>query len=55
LIEGTSKRSESDWFGRTTHNTVVVFPRSDEKPGDFVNVRIKDCTTATLLGERVFD
>lgn len=53
LIEGTSKRSENDWYGRTTHNTVVVFPRKDEKPGDFVNVKITDCTGGTLLGESV--
>jgi tRNA-2-methylthio-N6-dimethylallyladenosine synthase len=55
LIEGTSKRSEDDWFGRTSQNTVVVFKRGNEKPGDFVKVRITDCTTATLLGERVND
>ncbi len=53
LIEGTSKRSENDWFGRTTQNTVVVFPRSNEKAGDFVNVKITDCTGGTLLGESV--
>ncbi len=53
LIEGSSKRSEEDWFGRTTQNTVVVFPKANEKPGDFVKVMIKDCTAATLLGERV--
>ena len=52
LIEGTSKRSEHDWYGRTSHNTVVVFPKGDEKPGDFVEVEIHDCTTATLLGTR---
>lgn len=53
LIEGSSKRSEDDWMGRNTQNTVVVFPKGDEQPGDFVRVKIKDCTTATLLGERV--
>ena len=52
LIEGTSKRSEDDWYGRTTHNTVVVFPKGDEKTGDLVHVEIVDCTTATLLGNR---
>jgi len=55
LIEGTSKRSDDDWYGRNTQNTVVVFPRGDEKPGDFVKVKIKDCTAATLLGERIKD
>ena len=53
LIEGASKKSDDDWFGRTTFNTVVVFPKGNEKPGDFVNVEIRDCTAATLLGERV--
>lgn len=52
LIEGTSKRSDDDWYGRTSHNTVVVFPKRDEKPGDFVNVEVHDCTAATLLGKR---
>lgn len=53
LIEGTSKKSDDDWFGRNTFNTVVVFPKGDEQPGDFVQVKIKDCTAATLLGERI--
>ncbi len=51
LIEGTSKKSDDDWYGRTTFNTVVVFPKGDEKAGDFVRVKILNCTTATLLGE----
>ena len=53
LIEGSSKKSEDDWAGRTTRNTVVVFPKGDEKAGQTVWVKIKDCTAATLLGERV--
>ena len=53
LIEGTSKKSDQEWFGRNTQNTVVVFPKGDEKPGDFVKVKIENCTTATLLGKRV--
>ncbi len=53
LIEGTSKKSDTEWYGRTTYNHVVVFPKGDEKAGDFVNVKIEDCTTATLLGTRV--
>ena len=55
LIEGTSKRSESDWYGRTSQNTVVVFPKGGEKPGNFVKVEIHDCTAATLLGTRKND
>lgn len=56
LIEGDSKRSDQDWKGRNTQNTMVVFPKSGEhKPGDFVKVKITDCTTATLFGEMVQD
>lgn len=53
LIEGTSKKSENEWYGRNPQNTVVVFPKHDEKPGDLVNVKVENCTTATLLGVRV--
>lgn len=53
LIEGNSKKSDDQWYGRTTQNTVVVFPKTgNEKVGDFVNVLVKDCTSATLLGEK---
>ncbi|HET9825240.1 MAG TPA: tRNA (N6-isopentenyl adenosine(37)-C2)-methylthiotransferase MiaB [Chitinophagaceae bacterium] len=53
LIEGDSKRSTADWMGRNTQNKVIVFPKNgyDFKKGDFVSVRVKDCTQATLLGE----
>ena len=51
LIEGLSKKSENKFFGRTTQNTVVVFDKKTSKLGDFVNVRINDCTSATLIGE----
>ena len=40
-------------FGRTTHNSVAVFPKKNYKPGDYVNVRITDCNSATLIGETV--
>uniref|UniRef100_UPI0039A5423D tRNA (N6-isopentenyl adenosine(37)-C2)-methylthiotransferase MiaB n=1 Tax=Ornithobacterium rhinotracheale TaxID=28251 RepID=UPI0039A5423D len=54
LIEGDSKKSDQEWYGRTTQNTVVVFPKTgNEKIGDFVNVLVKDCTSATLLGEKI--
>lgn len=53
LVEGTSKKSENDLFGRTSQNKVVVFPRKNYKPGDIVKVRINNCTSATLLGEPV--
>ncbi len=51
LIEGTSRKSEAHWMGRNTQNTVVVFPKEHYEVGDFVMVRIADCTSATLLGE----
>ena len=53
LIEGLSKKSDEHMFGRTTHNSVAVFPKKNHKPGDYVNVRITDCNSATLIGETV--
>ena len=50
LIEGTSKKSENEWMGRNSQSTVVVFPKENYKVGDFVNVQINDCTSATLKG-----
>src|SRR5690349_8701631 len=53
LIEGDSKRSADDWMGRNTQNKVIVFPKKnrDLKKGDYVWVKVTDCTQATLLGE----
>lgn len=51
LIEKESKKSDAHWSGRTTQNTVAVFPKENYKVGDFVNVKINDCTSATLIGE----
>ncbi|MGV7107035.1 tRNA (N6-isopentenyl adenosine(37)-C2)-methylthiotransferase MiaB [Flavobacterium sp. U410] len=51
LIEKDSKRSDKHWSGRNSQNTVVVFPKENYKPGDFVLVKISDCTAATLIGE----
>jgi len=53
LIEKESKKSDKEWSGRTQHNTVAVFPKEHYKVGDFVNVKISDCTTATLIGKAV--
>jgi tRNA-2-methylthio-N6-dimethylallyladenosine synthase len=50
LIEKVSKKSDEFWSGRTTQNTVVVFPKKHFYPGDFVDVRIENCTSATLIG-----
>ena len=51
LVEGTSKRSQEHLFGRNSQNKVVVFPKGDRKPGDYVMVTVKSCTAATLIGE----
>jgi tRNA-2-methylthio-N6-dimethylallyladenosine synthase len=53
LIEGTSKKSDAQWMGRNTQNTVVVFPKEQYKAGDFVMVEIRECTSATLIGKAV--
>ncbi len=53
LIEKTSKRSDEHWSGRNSQNTTVVFPKENYKVGDFVLVKVNDCTSATLIGEAV--
>jgi tRNA-2-methylthio-N6-dimethylallyladenosine synthase len=50
LIEGLSKRSNEQVFGRTTQNAVVIFNKENYKPGDYVNVNITECSSATLKG-----
>ena len=53
LIERESKKSDQQWSGRTTYNSVAVFPKENYKIGDFVNVKITDCTSGTLIGKAV--
>ena len=53
LIEKTSKRSDEHWSGRNSQNTTVVFPKENYKVGDFVMVKVADCTSATLIGEGI--
>ena len=53
LIEKKSKKSENFWSGRSSQNTVVVFPKKKFKIGDFVDVKIMECTSATLIGEGI--
>ena len=53
LVEGRSKRSADDLYGRTSQNKVVVFPADGHKPGEFVNVEITQSTSATLIGRAV--
>ncbi len=51
LVEGVSKRSDSQMFGRTSQNKVVIFDRHNIKVGDYVRVKIASCSSATLFGE----
>ena len=51
LVEGFSKRSHDDMFGRTEQYKTVVFPRTDQKIGDLVQVTIREASAATLRGE----
>lgn len=51
LVEGTSKRSAEQLFGRNSQNKVVIFPKANYKPGDYVNVTVEACTAATLMGK----
>ena len=53
LIEGTSKKNSNEWKGRNTQNTVIVFAKENYKLGDFVNVKVENCTSATLKGTAV--
>ena len=53
LIEGFSKRSREQLFGRTQQNKVVIFDKNGHRVGQYVYVRIKDASSATLFGEVV--
>ncbi|MBK8883180.1 MAG: tRNA (N6-isopentenyl adenosine(37)-C2)-methylthiotransferase MiaB [Bacteroidales bacterium] len=52
LVEGTSKRSAEFLSGRNSQNKVVVFPGTDHARGEYVNVTIERCTSATLIGRK---
>ena len=51
LIEGVSKKSNQHFYGRTTYNSAVIFEKGKHKLGDYVMVKIEDCTSATLKGK----
>lgn len=54
LVEGTSRKRREQLFGRNSQNKVIVFDASDDvKVGDYLRVRVTDCTPATLLGVRI--
>ena len=53
LIERESKKSDAHWSGRNPQSLVVVFPKENYRLGDFVMVKINNCTSATLIGDAV--
>ena len=53
LVEGVSKKSPDEMFGRSSQNKVIVFPSTSTRIGEFVQVKVKECTSATLIGELV--
>ena len=53
LVEGESHRSKEQLFGRNSQNKVIVFDRGYAKPGQYIMVKVTDCTAATLKGVRV--
>ena len=53
LVEGVSKKSKEELYGRNSQNTVIVFPRENYKAGDYVLVNVEDCTSATLKGKAI--
>jgi len=53
LVEGFSKKSKDDLSGRDERNSVVVFPKKNANKGEYVQVKITECTSSTLIGEIV--
>jgi tRNA-2-methylthio-N6-dimethylallyladenosine synthase len=53
LVEGFSKKSQDQLMGRNSQNKVVVFPKETYKKGDYVQVKITECTPATIIGSAV--
>ncbi|MCB0737501.1 MAG: TRAM domain-containing protein, partial [Bacteroidetes bacterium] len=53
LVEGDSKKSDQEQKGRNSQNKMIVFPKKGHKPGDYVMVKVRACTSATLMGDIV--
>ncbi len=53
LVEKVSKKSDKELAGRNSQNKMIVFPRKNYKPGDYVMVTVADCTAATLIGTSI--
>jgi len=53
LVEGPSKKDDGQWFGRNDGNKMVIFPHTDEEPGDYIDVKIESVSANTMKGKRV--
>ncbi len=53
LIEGVSKKSEDQLYGRNDQNKVIVFPKEKYNKGDYVQVKVESCTSGTLIGKAI--
>lgn len=53
LVEGFSKRSQEHLSGRNDQNKMIIFPKETYKKGDYVNVLVTECSSATLIGHIV--
>jgi len=53
LVEKVSKKSDKELAGRNSQNKMIVFPRKDYEPGDYVMVKVHNCTAATLIGTAI--
>ncbi len=53
LVEGESKRDKNMLWGRNSQNKVVIFEKDNNTKGDYIRVNIKNCTSATLFGEKI--
>lgn len=51
LVEGVSRKSPDEMFGRSSQNKVIVFPAQKIPVGSLVRIKVTDCTSATLKGE----
>jgi len=53
LIEGISKKSKTDAYGRNSQFVTIIFPIGESKIGDYVNVKVNSCTSTTMIGKQV--
>ncbi len=53
LVEGVSKKNENELYGRNEQNKVIVFPKGNISKGEYVNVKVNNCTAGTLLGKQI--